>query len=140
VADAVVDGLASQPYAFVVVNLANCDMVGHTGDIPATVKAVETVDTQLKRVVDATLAQGGVALITADHGNADTMLEPGGGPWTAHTSNPVPFMLVAADSHPELKSVHLRDGGKLGDVSPTILHLLGLPQPDAMTGRCLIEE
>jgi 2,3-bisphosphoglycerate-independent phosphoglycerate mutase len=140
VADAVVDGLASQPYAFDVVNFANCDMVGHTGDIPATVKAVETVDTQLKRVVDATLAQGGVALITADHGNAETMLEPGGGPWTAHTSNPVPFVLVAADSHPELKSVHLRDGGKLGDVSPTILYLLGLPQPDVMTGRCLIEE
>lgn len=140
VAEAVVDGLAAKPYDFVVVNFANCDMVGHTGDIPATIKAVETVDTQLKRVVDATLARGGVALITADHGNAEMMLEPGGGPWTAHTSNPVPFILVAADIHPGLTSLHLRSGGKLGDVSPTILHLLGLPRPDVMSGRCLIEE
>ncbi len=137
VAEAVVDGLVAKPYDFVVVNFANCDMVGHTGDIPATIKAVETVDTQLKRVVDATLARGGVTLITADHGNAEMMLEPGGGPWTAHTSNPVPFILVAA---PGLESLYLCSGGKLGDVSPTILHLLGLPQPDVMSGRCLIEE
>jgi len=138
VADAVVDGLARMPYTLVVVNLANCDMVGHTGKIEATIRATETVDEQVARVVDATLAQGGVALITADHGNAEQMLEPNGRPWTAHTSNPVPFILVAGDDHPALQGARLRDGGKLGDVSPTILELVGLPQPPEMTGHSLI--
>lgn len=138
VADAVVDGLAREPYAVVVVNFANCDMVGHTGNIVATVAAVETVDAQVERVVDATLAAGGVALITADHGNAEQMLEPGGGPWTAHSSNPVPFIVIAGTAHPGLHNVALRDGGKLGDVGPTVLALLGLPQPPAMTGESLL--
>jgi 2,3-bisphosphoglycerate-independent phosphoglycerate mutase len=138
VAAAVVDGLAHKPYALVVVNFANCDMVGHTGKIEATIRATETVDEQVARVVDATLAHGGVALITADHGNAEQMLEPSGRPWTAHTSNPVPFILVAGDDHPALRGAKLRDGGKLGDVSPTILELLGLPQPPEMTGHSLI--
>jgi 2,3-bisphosphoglycerate-independent phosphoglycerate mutase len=113
-------------------------MVGHTGDIAATVKAVETVDTEVARVVEATLAAGGVVLITADHGNAEQMLEPGGGPWTAHTSNPVPLILIAGPNHSDLHNVSLRSGGKLGDVSPTILGLLGLAQPEAMSGRGLI--
>ena len=139
VADAVVHGLARQPYALVVVNFANCDMVGHTGQIEPTVRAVETVDREVARVVDATLAHGGVALITADHGNAEQMLEPGGGPWTAHTSNPVPFILVAGDQQSALRNVTLREGGKLGDVSPTILALLGQPQPEQMTGQNLIQ-
>ena len=138
VADAVVDGLARKPYALVVVNFANCDMVGHTGKIEATIRATETVDEQVARVVDATLAHGGVALITADHGNAEQMLEPNGRPWTAHTSNPVPFILVAGKDHSALRGAKLRDGGKLGDVSPTILELLGLPQPPEMTGHSLI--
>jgi 2,3-bisphosphoglycerate-independent phosphoglycerate mutase len=138
VADAVVDGLARKPYTLVVVNFANCDMVGHTGKIEATIRATETVDEQVARVVDATLAHGGVALITADHGNAEQMLEPNGRPWTAHTSNSVPFILVAGDDHPALQGAKLRDGGKLGDVSPTILELLGLPQPPEMTGHSLI--
>ena len=89
---------------------------------------------------DATLEQGGVAMITADHGNAEQMIAPDGGPWTAHTSNPVPFILVAGGAHPELRSVHLCIGGKLGDVSPTILYLLGLSQPGEMTGTCLIDQ
>lgn len=138
VADAVIQGLKETPYAMVIVNFANCDMVGHTGDIAATIKAVEVVDTQVARVVEATLARGGVALITADHGNAEQMLEPGGGPWTAHTSNPVPFILVAPDGNGALRHAALASGGKLGDVSPTILHLLGLPQPAAMTGASLV--
>ncbi len=138
VADAVVQGLAQQPYAFVVVNFANCDMVGHTGDIAATIKAVETVDAEVARVVDATLAAGGVVLITADHGNAEQMLERGGGPWTAHTSNPVPLILIAGPNHADVQNASLRPGGKLGDVSPTILGLLGLAQPEAMSGEGLI--
>ncbi len=138
VADAVVEGLAAKPYALVIVNFANADMVGHTGDIAATVRAVETVDAEVARVVDATLAHGGVALITADHGNAERMREPGGGPWTAHTNNPVPFILVAPDGAPSRRA-RLRAGGRLGDVSPTILGLLGLAQPGEMTGESLVE-
>jgi len=140
VADAVVNGLDGTSYALVIVNFANCDMVGHSGRIEATVRAVETVDAQVARVVDATLAHGGVALITADHGNAEQMLEPGGsgGPWTAHTSNPVPFILVAPDARPDLQQATLRPGGRLGDVAPTILRLLGLEQPAAMTGEPLL--
>ncbi len=138
VADAVVDGLAAQPYALVVVNFANCDMVGHTGDIAATIRAVETVDAQLARVVEATLAHGGVAMITADHGNAEQMIAAGGGAWTAHTSNPVPFILIGQDAGGAPRRATLARGGKLGDVSPTILDVLGLPQPPQMTGTSLI--
>src|SRR5438067_1369482 len=101
-------------------------------------RLTDPVTVPLARVVDATLARSGVALITADHGNAEQMLEPGGRPWTAHTSNPVPFILVAGDDHPALQGARLRDGGKLGDVSPTILELLELPQPPEMTGHSLI--
>jgi len=138
VADAVVEGLAREDYALVIVNFANSDMVGHTGDIAATVRAVETVDTQVARVVAATLAKGGAALITADHGNAEQMLAPeGGGPWTAHTNNPVPFILAAPDGT-SVRHATLRDGGKLGDVGPTILALLGLEQPAEMTGESLV--
>ncbi len=139
VADAVVEGLAREDYALVIVNFANSDMVGHTGDIPATVKAVETVDAQVARVVAATLARGGVALITADHGNAEQMRAPdGGGPWTAHTSNPVPFIVVAPKGTSARRAT-LRDGGRLGDVGPTILALLGLTQPAEMTGKSIVE-
>ena len=139
VADAVVEGLAREDYALVIVNFANSDMVGHTGDIAATIKAVETVDAQVARVVAATLARGGVALITADHGNAEQMLSPeGGGPWTAHTSNPVPFIVVAPEGT-AVRHATLRDGGRLGDVSPTILALLGLEQPREMTGKSIVD-
>jgi 2,3-bisphosphoglycerate-independent phosphoglycerate mutase len=126
-----VDEIEGGEYAFAVVNFANPDMVGHTGSIPAAVKAVETVDWCLGEVVAAVERNGGVSLITADHGNAEQMLEPDGvSPHTAHTTNRVP--LVATDPQ-----VTLRDTGELSDLTPTVLALLGLPQPLQMTGKSL---
>jgi 2,3-bisphosphoglycerate-independent phosphoglycerate mutase len=117
-------------YAFAVVNFANPDMVGHTGVIPAVVEAVETTDACLGRVVHAVHAAGGVCLITADHGNAEQMLEPDGvSPHTAHTTNPVPLILTAEGM--------LRDDGELSDLAPTVLDLLGIPQPPEMTAKSL---
>jgi 2,3-bisphosphoglycerate-independent phosphoglycerate mutase len=119
-------------HTFGVVNFANPDMVGHTGSIPAAIAAVETVDVCLGEVVEAVGAAGGVCLVTADHGNAETMLEADGvSPHTAHTTNPVPLVLTA----PELV---LSDGGELSDLAPTVLDLLGLEQPQEMTGRALV--
>jgi 2,3-bisphosphoglycerate-independent phosphoglycerate mutase len=106
-------------------------MVGHTGVIPAAVEAIETVDACLGDVVAAVHDAGGVCVITADHGNADHMLEPDGSPNTAHSLNPVPLVVTLDD-------VQLRDGGVLADVAPTVLELLGLEQPAAMTGRSLL--
>jgi 2,3-bisphosphoglycerate-independent phosphoglycerate mutase len=131
VADRFVDELDRGDYAFAVVNFANPDMVGHTGSVPATVKAVETVDACLGRVVAKIEEKGGVALITADHGNAEQMFEPDGkSPHTAHTTNPVP--LIVTD--PE---VALRDTGELGDLAPTVLAFLGFKQPLQMTRKGL---
>jgi 2,3-bisphosphoglycerate-independent phosphoglycerate mutase len=124
--------IADEP-EFAIINFANADMVGHTGVIPAAVKAVETVDECLGRVLDAVAARGGVAVVTADHGNADHMLEPDGSPNTAHSLNPVPLILTA----PGL-ALRAR-GGILADVAPTVLDLLGIAQPSEMTGRSLIE-
>jgi 2,3-bisphosphoglycerate-independent phosphoglycerate mutase len=118
-------------YRFGIINFANPDMVGHTGVIPAAVKAVEAVDALLGDVVAAVLAKGGACIVTADHGNCDHMLEPDGSPNTAHSLNPVP-LIVTADG------LELRDGGILADVAPTALQLLGIPQPAPMTGRSLI--
>jgi 2,3-bisphosphoglycerate-independent phosphoglycerate mutase len=121
-----------EAFRFAVINFANADMVGHTGVIEAAVKAVETVDACLGRVVAAVHASGGTCLVTADHGNADHMLEPDGSPNTAHSMNPVPMILTSA-------AVSLRgEGGILADVAPTILELLDIAQPEAMTGRSLI--
>ncbi|HEX3510609.1 MAG TPA: 2,3-bisphosphoglycerate-independent phosphoglycerate mutase [Solirubrobacteraceae bacterium] len=117
---------------FAIVNFANADMVGHTGVIDAAVEAVETVDGCLGEVLDAVAARGGVAVVTADHGNADHMLEPDGSPNTAHSLNPVPLILTRT-------GLALRAGGILADVAPTVLDLLGMPQPPEMTGRSLIE-
>jgi 2,3-bisphosphoglycerate-independent phosphoglycerate mutase len=131
VADRFVEEIGRGDYAFAVVNFANPDMVGHTGSIPATVKAVETVDACLGKVVAAVQERGGVALITADHGNAEQMLEPDGtSPHTAHTTNPVP--LIVTD--PE---VTLRDTGELADLAPTVLGFLGFKQPLQMTQKGL---
>jgi 2,3-bisphosphoglycerate-independent phosphoglycerate mutase len=118
-------------FGFAVINFANPDMVGHTGVIPAVVEAVETADRCLGRVVEATHAAGGVALIIADHGNAEKMLEDDGvSPHTAHTTNPVPAILTERDGN-------LRENGELSDVAPTILELLGFAQPLQMTGKSL---
>jgi 2,3-bisphosphoglycerate-independent phosphoglycerate mutase len=120
-------------FRFGIVNFANADMVGHTGVIPAAVTAVETVDECLGRVIAAVRESGGVCVVTADHGNADHMLEPDGSPNTAHSLNPVPLVVTAP-------GVELRaQGGILADVAPTVLDLLGIPQPPQMTGRTLIE-
>ena len=132
VADHVVNGLADDRYGFCLVNFANPDMVGHTGVIPAAIEAVETADRCLARVAEAVAARGGVCLVTADHGNAETMLHPDGSPHTAHTTNPVP--LIATD-----EELALRSGGRLADIAPTVLGLLGLPAPAAMNGTSLIE-
>jgi 2,3-bisphosphoglycerate-independent phosphoglycerate mutase len=121
-------------YGFAVINFANPDMVGHTGVIPAVVKAVETADACLETVVDAVAAQGGVCLITADHGNAEKMLEEDGvSPHTAHTTNPVPLIVTVPDAA-------LRERGQLSDLVPTALDLLGLEQPVEMTGKSLLRE
>jgi 2,3-bisphosphoglycerate-independent phosphoglycerate mutase len=120
-------------YTFCVVNFANPDMVGHTGSIPAVVEAIEASDRCLGRVVERVTELGGVCLVTADHGNAEKMLEADGvSPHTAHTTNPVP--LVVTDP-----SVRLRDGGELADLSPTVLDLLGISQPAAMSGQSLVK-
>ncbi|HLK42227.1 MAG TPA: alkaline phosphatase family protein, partial [Thermoleophilia bacterium] len=116
---------------FVIINFANADMVGHTGSIPAAVEAVETVDRCLARVVAEVERRGGVCLITADHGNAERMLEDDGSPDTAHTTNPVP--LIVTDER-----LHLRDGGRLADIAPTVLALLDMPAPAVMSGRSLL--
>ncbi len=121
-------------YAFAVINFANPDMVGHTGVIPAVVTAVETTDACLGRVVEAVQAAGGVLLITADHGNAEKLIDDDGvSPHTAHTTNPVPLVVT-------LPGAQLREGGELSDLVPTALDLLGLAQPAAMTGRSLLIE
>ena len=120
--------------AMYVCNFANCDMVGHTGVIPAAVKAVETVDECLGDVVRAAKRNGITLVVTADHGNADRMVEPSGSPNTAHTTNPVPLVLVGTG---ELK---LRSGGRLADIAPTMLELMGLGKPAEMTGESLIEK
>ncbi len=132
VCDAVVDAINSDKYDVIILNYANCDMVGHTGVFDAAVQAVEAVDTCVGRMVDAILAKGGAALITADHGNADKMMEPDGSPFTAHTTNPVPLIVVGAGD------VQVREGGVLADLAPTMLKLLELEQPEEMTGKSLI--
>lgn len=135
VTDEVVKRIEADKYDVIILNFANCDMVGHTGVIPAAVKAVETVDTCVGRVLDAITAHGGCALITADHGNADQMLEEDGkSPFTAHSTNPVPLALVGRDD--SVKA--LSEGGVLADLAPTMLDLLGLAQPTEMTGHSLL--
>ena len=132
VCDKVVEAIESGKYDVVVLNFANCDMVGHTGVFEAAVKAVETVDTCVGRVADATVGMGGVMLLTADHGNADRMLDTDGTPFTAHTTNPGPFAVIGKDCA-------LREGGKLCDIAPTMLKLLDLPKPEEMDGESLIK-
>jgi 2,3-bisphosphoglycerate-independent phosphoglycerate mutase len=133
VADEAVARLASGKYDFIVLNFANMDMVGHSGNMAAAVKACETVDRCLERVVNKLWEQNGVALVTADHGNSEKMAGSDGKPFTAHTTNPVRLLLVD-DSR---KAARLREG-RLGDVAPTLLELMGLEQPAQMTGKSLL--
>ncbi|HSR94730.1 MAG TPA: 2,3-bisphosphoglycerate-independent phosphoglycerate mutase [Solirubrobacterales bacterium] len=130
-ADTFVSHWSGGEYRFGIINFANPDMVGHTGVIPAAVKAVEEVDSCLGEVVAAVEAKGGACIVTADHGNCDHMLEPDGSPNTAHSLNPVPLVVTA-------EGLELRDHGILADVAPTALQLLGIAQPQAMTGRSLL--
>jgi 2,3-bisphosphoglycerate-independent phosphoglycerate mutase len=130
-ADAFSEHWRGDGYRFGIINFANPDMVGHTGVIPAAVSGIEAVDSCLAEVVDAVHAKGGACVITADHGNADHMLEPDGSPNTAHSLNPVPLIVTV----PELQ---LREEGILADVAPTVLELLAVEQPEAMTGRSLL--
>ncbi|MGN6373516.1 MAG: 2,3-bisphosphoglycerate-independent phosphoglycerate mutase [Solirubrobacteraceae bacterium] len=131
-ADAFVSAWREDQPGFGIINFANADMVGHTGVIPAAVRAIETVDECLGKVLDAVHDSGGVCVVTADHGNADHMLEPDGSPNTAHSLNPVPLVVTRA-------GIALRKGGILADVAPTVLDLLDVEQPAEMTGRTLIE-
>lgn len=132
VTDKLVPAIKSGKYDMIILNFANCDMVGHTGIFEAAVKAVEAVDTCVGKVVDAILEMGGTALITADHGNADKMVDDDGEPFTAHTTNPVPFCVVGYDCE-------LREGGRLADIAPTMLQIMGLEQPEEMDGTSLIK-
>lgn len=127
--------IESGKYEVMILNFANPDMVGHTGVMDAAVKAVHTVDTCAKKVVDAVLAQGGSCIITADHGNCERMWdEESNAPFTAHTTNPVPCIVIRADDKP----IQLRDGGRLSDLAPTLLDLMNMPIPPQMTGKTLI--
>ena len=131
VTDNVVERIESGKYDVIILNFANCDMVGHTGVFEAAVSAVEAVDACVGRTVEAVEKKGGIVLITADHGNADHMRDENGEPFTAHTTNPVPFCVVGYPCT-------LREGGVLADISPTMLKILGLPQPEEMTGKSII--
>ena len=132
VKDAVIEAIESNQYDLIILNFANSDMVGHTGVIPAAVKAVETVDTCVGEIVDAIVRADGSVFITADHGNSEKMLDENGGPFTAHTTNPVPAILVS-----DWENIELRHG-KLADVAPTLLELMDIQKPALMTGESII--
>jgi 2,3-bisphosphoglycerate-independent phosphoglycerate mutase len=142
VTDVATRAIEKRIYSLVVINYANTDMVGHTGNMEAAIQAVETVDKCMGHLIETINKVGGTALITADHGNAEYMSDESGNPWTAHTTNPVPFILVEGEG---LKipghgtEVVLRDDGRLADIAPTILEILKLPQPTEMTGRSLLK-
>ncbi|MBO5859473.1 MAG: 2,3-bisphosphoglycerate-independent phosphoglycerate mutase [Clostridia bacterium] len=129
--DKLLEAIGTDKYDAIILNFANCDMVGHTGVFEAAVKAVEAVDTCVGKVADAVAEKGGVMLITADHGNADKMFEPDGSPFTAHTTNPVPFIVMGYPCE-------LKEGGKLCDIAPTMLKIMGLEQPAQMSGTSLV--
>ena len=138
VTDKVLEEIASDEFDVIILNFANCDMVGHTGVLSAAIKAVKTVEECVSKIVDAILAKNGSVLITADHGNADRMYEDekGDKPFTAHTTNPVPFILVSE----EYKNATLREDGVLADIAPTLLQVLGEKQPIEMTGKTLLKD
>ncbi len=134
VCEKLVAAIDSEKYDFIVVNFANGDMVGHTGVYPAIQKAVETLDECVRKVITAALAHDYESIIIADHGNADHAINEDGSPNTAHSLNPVPFIYVGSDRNVRLKN------GKLADVAPSLLYLMGLPAPKEMDGEVLIEK
>jgi len=133
VTEALLAEIAAEKFDGIILNFANPDMVGHSGMLEPTIKAIEAVDECLGKVVDALLAKGGAAIITADHGNSDEVLTLAGEPMTAHTTNPVPVIVTKAN-------IMLRNGGILADLAPTMLELLKVSQPTEMTGQSLIEK
>jgi len=133
VTDTVVAKVGSGEYDFILINYANPDMIGHTGRLDAAIEAVRVIDRCLERVVTAVLRQGGSAVLTADHGNLEQMIDADGGPHTAHTTNPVPCIVIDRRKPP------VRAGGIFADVAPTLLALMGIPQPQEMTGRSLVD-
>jgi len=137
IADAVIKAISDTAFDVIIVNFANADMVGHSGMMEPTIRAVETVDTQLGRIYQAIRQRGGSLLVTADHGNAEMLIDPAtGGPHTAHTTNPVPFLYITEEGNKPI----LREDGSLRDISPTILSLLKLDQPNQMTGGNLLTQ
>ena len=137
------NAIKSGKYSFIVINFANPDMVGHTGNMNATIKAIETVDKCIGKIVNATGEMGGSIIITADHGNAEVMKGPSGEPWTAHTINKVPLIFIEGEKRkiPKMgNEINLRENAGLADIAPTLLQLLGLPIPKEMTGKSLIKE
>jgi 2,3-bisphosphoglycerate-independent phosphoglycerate mutase len=132
VTDELLRRIDDNQYDFILLNFANPDMVGHTGIMEAAIKACETIDSCLQRIIEKIQAIEGIAIITSDHGNCDKMSD-NGGPHTAHTLNPVPFILLK-------KGITLREKGNLADVAPTVLHLMGIEQPEEMTGESLIRK
>ena len=135
ITDKAIELINEKKYDVMILNFANCDMVGHTGVMEAAMKAVAAVDECVDRVVKAVLDNGGRAFVTADHGNADQMVDPETGePFTAHTTNPVPFIAIG----PEMVGKKLREGGRLADIAPTMLDSMGIPVPAEMTGKSLI--
>jgi 2,3-bisphosphoglycerate-independent phosphoglycerate mutase len=141
VTDVAIAAFEKRLYSMVVINYANPDMVGHTGKIDACVTAIETVDRCLGRLLQSISQVGGTAIIIADHGNAEYLRDEQGNPWTAHTTNPVPFILVEGEGAKipgHGTEVTLRSDGCLADIAPTILDILQIPQPSEMTGRSMI--
>jgi len=142
VTEKVIEAITKGIYSLIVVNYANPDMVGHTGMMQPTIDAIATVDHCLGRLISSIGKSGGIALITADHGNAEYMADEQGNPWTAHTTNPVPFILIEGE---RLKipyygnDIEFRSNGRLADIAPTILQILNIPQPEEMTGQSLLE-
>ena len=135
VTEKLTEAIQSGKYDLVVANFANPDMVGHTGVLPAAIKAIEVVDECLGKVVESVQSVHGNLFVLADHGNADVMIDKKTGePYTAHTTNPVPFILVSEEDY------RLREGGCLADVAPTLLELMGIPQPKEMTGKSLLRK
>ena len=132
VRDKIVEAIGIDKYDVIIINFANCDMVGHTGVFEAIIKAVETIDSCVHDVVEAVLAKDGMCFVFADHGNAEQTKLEDGSPMTAHTTNPVPLLIINAGD------IALRDGGGLSDIAPTALEIIGIEQPKEMTGRSLI--